>query len=94
MTTHRLHIVIVLFALALLMSCSVDKFIPENQYLLKDAHVSTNDESKVAKELSLKNYIKQTPNTKIFGVKFPLKIYCLSGKNCSLWYTKMLRKIG
>ena len=94
MTTHRLHIVIVLFALALLTSCSVDKFIPENQYLLKDAHVSTIDESKVAKELSLKNYIKQTPNTKIFGVKFPLKIYCLSGKNDSRWYNKMLRKIG
>lgn len=94
MTTFRIHIITILLSAAILTSCSVDRFIPEEQYLLKDASINTNDNSKVTKELSLKNYIKQTPNTKIFGVKFPLKIYCLSGKNDSRWYNKMLRKIG
>ncbi|MBO4663347.1 MAG: BamA/TamA family outer membrane protein [Bacteroidaceae bacterium] len=94
MTIRRFHIVSVLLSVALLMSCSVDKFIPENQYLLKDATINTNDDNKVTKELSLKNYIKQTPNTKIFGVKFPLKIYSLSGKNNSKWYNKLLHKVG
>ncbi len=94
MTTFRIHIITILLSAAILTSCSVDRFIPEEQHLLKDASINTNDNSKVTKELSLKNYIKQTPNTKIFGVKFPLKIYCLSGKNDSRWYNKMLRKIG
>ena len=94
MTTFRIHIITILLSAAILTSCSVDRFIPEEQYLLKDASINTNDNSKVTKELSLKNYIKQTPNTKIFGVKFPLKIYYLSGKNDSRWYNKMLRKIG
>ncbi len=77
----------------MLLSCSVDKFIPEDQYLLKDVTVVTGDK-KMTKDYSLKSYIKQNPNTKIFGVKFPLKIYSLSGKKESRWYNKLCRKIG
>jgi len=94
MTIHRLHIISLILSSALLVSCSVDKFIPEDQYLLKDASVSTNDNNKAAKDFSLKNYIKQTPNTKIFGSKVPLRIFCLSGKNDAKWYNKLFRKMG
>lgn len=72
----------------------MDKFIPEDDYLLKETHVVAEDGSKITKTYSLQNYIKQTPNKKIFGVKWPLKIYSLSGTDGSKWYNKMWRKLG
>ncbi len=94
MRLRQIHIILSIFLSAHLLSCSVDKFIPEEEYLLKDVHVVSSDESKVVKTYSLQNYVKQTPNTKVFSIKFPLKLYSLSGTNTSKWYNKMFRKIG
>lgn len=94
MRLRNLHNIITFFSVTLLASCSVDKFIPEDQYWLKDAHVVSTDNSKVVKTYSLNNYVKQVPNTKVFGMKVPLKMYCLSGTDGSKWYNKMFRKLG
>lgn len=88
------HISLIIFVLAFCSSCSVNRFIPEEQYLLEDVNIVSTDNGKSVKAYSLKNYIKQTPNTKIFGIRFPLRIYCASGKNDKKWHNKMLRKLG
>ena len=59
-------------------ACSVSRYVPDNEYFLKDIKISS-DNKKILKNYSLRDYIVQTPNTKWFGAKVPLKIYCLSG---------------
>ena len=74
-------------------SCSVDKFIEENElYLKKVKVISTNKEA--TKEYYLSNYVLQTPNSNWFGFKVPMNIYCLSNPNSNSWVSKTLRKIG
>ena len=65
-------------------SCSVDKFIEENElYLKKVKVISTNKEA--TKEYYLSNYVLQTPNSNWFGFKVPMNIYCLSNPNSNSW---------
>ena len=76
-----------------LLSCSVDRFVSEDEYFLKETKVvSTNH--KATKNLLLDDYIRQTPNSKWFGAKIPLKIYCLGGVDTTNWATRLFRKIG
>lgn len=80
--------------LLLLTSCSVSKYIPEGEYLLRDVSVSYMDGGKSIKTYDLKSYNQQQPNSKWFGAKVPLKIYTLSGTDTTRWTCKMFRKLG
>lgn len=74
-------------------SCSVDKFIADDELLLKDVSViSTNEEA--TKPYSLSDYVLQNPNSKWFGAKIPLKIYCLAGVDSTKWANRFFKKIG
>ncbi|MBO4564811.1 MAG: BamA/TamA family outer membrane protein [Bacteroidaceae bacterium] len=82
-----------LLILTLFTACSVDRFVGEDEYFLKETQVvSTN--RKATKNLLLDDYILQTPNSKWFGAKIPLKIYCLGGVDTTNWATRLFRKIG
>ena len=74
-------------------ACSVSRYVPDNEYFLKDIKISS-DNKKILKNYSLRDYIVQTPNTKWFGAKVPLKIYCLSGTDTTKWNCRFLRKLG
>ena len=79
--------------IALLYSCSSQKFIPKDQYLLDEVNIMS--ESKDVKPSQFISYIRQNPNAKWFNlVKVPMHIYCASGKDSSLWINRFLRKIG
>ena len=79
--------------IALLYSCSSQKFIQENQYLLDEVNITS--DSKDVKPSQFTSYIRQNPNAKWFNlIKVPLHIYCTSGKDSTLWINKFLRKIG
>lgn len=79
--------------IALLYSCSSQKFIPENHYLLDEVNITS--DSKDVKPSQFTSYIRQNPNAKWFNlIKVPLHIYCTSGKDSTLWINKFLRKIG
>ena len=83
----------VLLLIPLATGCSVDRFVEEDEYFLKETKVvSTN--RKATKNLLLDDYILQTPNSKWFGAKIPLKIYCLGGVDTTNWATRLFRKIG
>ena len=73
--------------------CSVDRFVGDDELFLKDTKVVSANR-KATKSLMLDDYILQTPNSKWFGAKIPLKIYCLSGVDTTNWATRLFRKIG
>ena len=77
----------------MLCSCSVNKFIPDKQYLLDEVDVVS--DSKEVKPSLFTSYIRQNPNAKWFNlVKIPMRIYCISGKDSSKWMNRFLQKIG
>lgn len=81
------------FVMALLSACSVNKFIPEGQYLLDDVEVVS--ENKSVTPSSVNNFIRQKPNSKWFNLmKVPLGFYCLSGKDSTNAVNGFFRKIG
>ena len=77
---HYISILIV----AVFTSCSVNKFIPEEHYLLDEVHIVS--DTKEVKPSSFNSYVRQNPNAKWFNlVKVPMKIYCLSGEDSTHW---------
>ena len=76
-----------------IIGCSVGKYIPEGEYYLKDIKVACEDE-KVDEAYPLIDYVQQYPNSKWFGLKIPLGIYKLSGKDSTNWFSTFFRKIG
>ncbi len=78
---------------ALLCGCKSTKFVPEHKYLLNK--VSIKSDNKEIETSELKTYLRQTPNTKIFGLwKLHLGVYNLSGKDSTKWINKAFRKMG
>lgn len=93
MRKNLIYFIILTVALFIASACSTNKYIPEGKYLLKDVDVvSDNDDA--TKQYSLTDYIIQTPNSKWFGAKIPLKFYCLLGTDTTKWTTRILRRIG
>lgn len=88
-----LHIYILISAVVILSSCSVNKFIPDNHYLLDEVNIVSDNED--IKTSQFNTYIRQNPNAKWFNlIKVPMRIYCLSGKDSTKWINKFLRGIG
>ena len=79
--------------LALLSSCSANKFIPENHYLLDEVDI-VSDTKEITPSI-FNSYLRQNPNAKWFNlVKIPMHIYCLSGRDSTNSFNKFLRKLG
>ena len=93
MKRNQFAYIILLFTLTLICSCSVSKYVPDDEYYLKEVSVTSKDE-KVLKKYGLKNYVQQSTNKKIFGLKIPLKTYTLSGTDTTKWVCRMFRKLG
>lgn len=73
------------FALPVIMllmaSCSVYKYVPEDEYLLHKVSVKV-EEGKLESPSQYRTMSYQTPNTKWLGLfRIPLRIYSLSGKS-------------
>ena len=89
----KLESYICLTLAGLFASCSVNKFIPEDQYLLDKVHIVS--DTKEVQPSSFNSYIRQNPNAKWFSlVKVPMHIYCLSGKDSTSGFNRFLRKLG
>ena len=90
----QMHCILVVLLLAILpTSCSVERFVGNDELFLKETKVVSANQ-KATKSLMLDDYILQTPNSKWFGAKIPLKLYCLGGVDTTNWATRLLRKIG
>lgn len=77
----------------LLAGCSVNKFIPQGEYLLDEIKIES--DNKEVKPSSLAPYIRQTANAKWFSlVKIPMYIYSASGKDSTKWINRLWRRLG
>lgn len=83
----------IILCVFMMLSCSVNKFIPEGEYLLKDVKIVSNtNASNVTKA---RDYVRQMPNAKWFSlVKVPLYTYALSGRDTTLWINRVLQRLG
>ena len=89
----NIRIYIYILAVTILCSCSVQKFIPEGEYLLDEVNIES-DTKEVHPSL-FTTYIRQNPNAKWFNlVRVPMSIYCLSGQDSTKSFNRFLRKLG
>lgn len=78
---------------ALISSCSANRFIPENQYLLDEVNILS--DTKEVNPSLFNSYVRQNPNAKWFNlVKVPMHIYCLSGQDSTSSFNRFLKKLG
>lgn len=87
------HIYICTLIIALCSSCSVNKFIPEDRYLLDEVRIVS--DTKEVKPSLFNSYVRQNPNAKWFNmVKVPMRTYCISGVDSTKWMNRFFRKVG
>ena len=83
----------ILLCIFMISSCSVNKFIPEGEYLLKDVKIVSN--TNASNVIKARNYVRQMPNAKWFSlVKVPMYTYALSGRDTTMWVNKVLQRLG
>ncbi len=89
----KLYKALILGFLLFLTACSSTKFVPEEQYLLEEVKIKSDDKSLDAS--LLEPYIRQKANSKWFSfLKVPLGTYSLSGKDTTKWINRTLKKMG
>ncbi len=97
MTFARLYKILNTLLLTLyifiLVACSADKFVPDNQYLLDKVELRSDEKDFDASQLM--QYVRQKGNSRWFSLfKIPLGTYAIAGKDSSKWINRTLRKMG
>ena len=76
-----------------LVSCSVNRFVPEDHYILDKVSIQS-DDSRLKTE-PLQGYVRQHPNSKWFSLlKVPMGIYSLSGRDSTRRINRFVRRLG
>ena len=89
----KLRLYLYIGILGILCSCSVQKFIPEGEYLLDEVNIVS--DTKVVHPDLFYTYIRQNPNGKWFNLlRVPVGIYCLSGQDSTKAINRFWRKLG
>ena len=90
---HRFSIQFMLLAIVFLSSCSVNRFVPEDAYVLDQ--VTIRSDSSMLDVSPLQGYIRQQPNSKWFSLfKVPLGIYSLSGTDSTKRINRFIQRLG
>ena len=85
----------VLSAMSLLTSCSSTKYVPADEYLLNSVKVKTESSYRDVNTASLRNYVRQMPNSRWFSLyRLPLAVYSLSGRDSTKWINRTLKSMG
>lgn len=84
---------VAMIIVAMMMSCSTSKYVPEGEYLLKNVEVTTDEKDFDVSQLS--QYVRMKGNSRWFSLfKIPLGIYSMSGRDTTKWVNRTLRNIG
>ena len=84
---------VVLAVLLMLDSCSIMRYVPQDQTLLNRSRIKVDVSEVVPDDLS--GYLQQRPNTRFIGLwRFKLNAYNLSDNDSTRWRNRWLRKIG
>ena len=88
-------LIISVFGLLLLASCSETKYVAEGELLLDKVKVKSDVKERAINTTELKSYVRQRGNSRWFSlIKVPLYTYSLSGRDTSRWVNRTLRSIG
>ncbi|MEG1586897.1 MAG: BamA/TamA family outer membrane protein [Bacteroidales bacterium] len=88
-----LRITIYFFILILVSACSLTKYVPDGEYMVRKVNIYS--DNKHVKASEVRPYLKQEPAHKTFGfIPFPLYLYNLSGPDSSRWINRFLRRAG
>ncbi|MDE6563831.1 MAG: sorting and assembly machinery component 50 [Muribaculaceae bacterium] len=86
---------ILLPLIAIAVSCSPVKHVPQGEYLLDKVKIETTGTEGQLDTEELVNFLRQAPNHKVLGfAKLQLATYSLSGADTTRWYNRWLRRIG
>jgi outer membrane protein assembly factor BamA len=87
-----------LFIIFIVAGCNPTKYVPEGEMLLSKNHIEINAGKKELpssiSKTTIKPYIRQVPNKRIFGTRFHLGLYNMSNINKTNWFHRWLRNIG
>lgn len=89
---RRIPYLLFIIISVLFFSCRATKYVPEEEYLLNNYKIETEDEDFEKKELN--QYIKQKANKKIIFWRFYLSLYNLSSPDKQNGFNNWLRRIG
>lgn len=82
-----------LFMIMSMHSCSSEKFLSEEQYVLSDVKLKC--DNKNIKTGELRSNIRQEANSKWFNVfKVPLGVYCIAGTDSTKKINRFIKRIG
>ena len=74
-------------------SCSVSRFIPEDEYLLNNVRIRSSN--KTIPTSQMQGYVQQHPNSRWFSVlKVPMAPYLMSGRDSTKRINRFLQRIG
>lgn len=78
---------------AFVFGCSSTKRVPQGSLLLDNVRINVDNDSVQVAELY--NFLRQTPNHKVFGfAKLQLATYNIAGADTSKWYNRWLQSVG
>ena len=84
---------LILFTVILLSACNATKHVPDGQYLLNKVNIHT-DVKDIPRD-ELEDYLRQTPNVKVFGtLGMQLGIYNIAGKDTASKWNKSFMRMG
>ena len=86
-------VLLLLLCLFTVLSCSVNKYVPEGECLLDDVEIVCSTNSSTA--VKANSYMRLQSNSKWFSLfKLPMYTYALSGTDDSKWINRALKRIG
>ncbi len=86
---------ILLPLIAIAVSCSPVKHVPQGEYLLDKVKIETTGTEGQLDTEELVNFLRQAPNHKVLGfAKLQLATYSLSGAGTTRWYNRWLGRVG
>jgi len=84
--------ILLFFLLIFLLSCNATKYVPDDQYLLKNVRIE--NDSRYIKNEDLEDYIKQKGNKRFLGFRLYLHLYNLTSPDRDNRLQRFLKKIG
>ncbi|MCX4262990.1 MAG: BamA/TamA family outer membrane protein [Alistipes sp.] len=91
------HIALAATAALAAVACNVTRKLPEGEYLLQKVKIEEDTSAPRHERITadeLDNYVRQSPNKRIFGINFYAWVYNLADPDKDNWWNNFKRKIG
>ena len=95
MKTNVAGIVMTFILMAVLVSCSSTKHVPEGKLLLDKVNINISDPHRDVETAQLANYLRQNGNHRVLGgLKLQLAFYNMAGRDSTKWFNRWIQRVG